>query len=300
MSANSFSAVKRLRVTLILSPQNSNGVFPGTKSNTLVIDGLRTIANIQTVPGAVSTHADVKIFGMAQQDMNALTTIFFNSSSGPKVVVFNNMIIEANGGDGWTQVFSGQITEAQPEYRSAPHAYFNLQAVVGYQHQIFPVPPSSYQGSVSVASVVQDLAGKMGYAFENDGVTSQISNPYLSGTYWDQLNRICQAGGATYTVAGDTLAIYPAGKVRSNPPLLTLGPKSGLVGYPTLEKFGLVISSLFNPGLVAGGRIKIVGSDVPNANGIWSPYMVDHQLEALAPNGAWLTVSQCIPWIEPT
>lgn len=296
MTTNSFTE-KQLRVTLILSPENSNGVFPGTNSNTLIIEGLRTIANIQTVPGSVSTHADVKIYGMAPEDMNALTTVFFNRFN---TVVFNNMIVEQNSGDGWTQVFSGMITEAQPEYRGAPAAYFNLNAVVGYNHKIFPVPPASYQGSVPVATILSDLAGKMGYAFENDGVTGNLSNQYLWGTLWDQLNRVCIASGTNYVVDGDTLAVYPYTKPRTNPPVITLGPQSGLAGYPTLQQWGITVTSLFNPGLVGGGRIKIVGSKVPGANGLWYATQVDHQLEAYTPGGAWFTVSRCMPTLNGT
>lgn len=294
MSTNSFSKEKRLRVTLILSPENSNGVFPGTNSNTLVLEGMRVLANIQTVPGSVATHADVKIFGMKREFMNALTTIFFNVAAGHDVV-FNNMILEADSGDGFAQVFSGMITEAQPEYRGAPNVYFGIQAIVGYRYQIMPVPPQSFQGSVGVADIVAGLASKMGYAFENDGVTAQLSNPYLWGTYWDQLNRVCVAAGIRYAVAGDTLAIYPMYAPRVSVPIFTLSPSSGLLGYPTLERFGIVITSLYNPGLQPGGRVRVVDSDVPNANGLWYPFLVDHQLEGNAPGGAWFTVSQCQP-----
>jgi hypothetical protein len=286
---------KRLRVTLILSPQNSNGKFPGTNSNTLILTDLRTIANVQTVPG-VPTHADIKLFGMDKQFMNALTTIFFNASGGPAPVIYqNSVILDQNSGNGWTQVFSGMITEAQPEYRTQPAVYFNIQAVLGYQHQINPVPPSSYQGAVGVANVVQDLAGKMGYAFENSGVTAQLNNPYFSGTYMDQLNAVCQHSGTAYVIAGDTLAIYPFNDFRAAPPMLVLSPRSGLVGYPTLEKYGIVVASVYNPGMAAGGRIKVQDSDVPNANGVWSPFMVDHQLEGNTPGGAFISVAQCQP-----
>src|SRR5580658_4308672 len=138
-------AQNQLRVTLILSDQNSNGVFPGTNSNTLVLTGLRMIANIQTVPGSVSTHLDLKIFGMKLADMMALTTVFFNVGQG--AIVFNQLILEQNSGNGWTQVFSGMIIEAQPEMRGSAAAYFQLQGIVGYQHQITPVPPISYKGN---------------------------------------------------------------------------------------------------------------------------------------------------------
>lgn len=291
MSVNSFNGGKRLRVTLILSPENSNGVFPGTKSNTLVVEGLRTIANIQTVPGATATHADVRIYGLAQKYMNALTTIFFNRFN---TVKFNNMIVEQNSGNGWTQVFSGMITEAQPEYRGNPAAFMNLIGVTGYQHKLLPVPAASYQGSVSVASILNDLANKMGYAFENDGVTGSLSNAYLWGTYWDQLNRVCVASGTVYVVEGDTLAVYPYAKPRSNPPVLTLSAGAGLVGYPVLQQWGITVTSIYNPALVGGGRLKIVGSEVPGANGLWYTTQVDHQLEAFAPGGGWFTTSMCM------
>lgn len=288
---------KALRVTLILSPQNSNGVFPGTNSNTLVLSGLRMMANVQTVPGSVSTHLDLKIFGMKQKDMNALTTIFFNVGQG--AIVFNQLIVEQNSsGDprtGWTQIFSGMILEAQPEYRGAPAVYMNFQAIVGYQHKITPVPPTSYKGTTAVADIVSKLAGQMGYAFENDGVTATLTNPYFSGTYWDQLNAACTHSGTSYVVAGDTLAIYPAANARTIPPVLSVAPNAGLIGYPTLEKFGIILTTYFNPALVAGGKVKVSKSDIPNANGLWSPFMVDHQLEGNTPSGLWQSVSQCIP-----
>lgn len=286
-------AQNQLRVTLILSDQNSNGVFPGTNSNTLVLTGLRMIANIQTVPGSVSTHLDLKIYGMKLADMMALTTVFFNVGQG--AIVFNQLILEQNSGNGWTQVFSGMIIEAQPEMRAAAAAYFQLQGIVGYQHQITPVPPISYRGTTSVSTICAALAANMGYAFENDGVTATITNPYLPGTYWDQLNRVCSATGTSYTLAGDTLAIYPAGAARTIPPMQSVAPGQGLIGYPTLEKFGIILTTYFDPALQAGGKIQVSGSVITPANGVWSPFMLDHQLEGNVPGGGWFSVSQCIP-----
>lgn len=295
MSQTSFTD-KQLRVTLILSPANSNGVFPETGSNTLTITGARMSANVQTVPGpsGASVTMDLKIYGMLQKDMNALTVVFFNVGAG-QPLKFNNVIVETNDGSGWNQVFSGMIIEAQPVYAAMPNVYFQFQAVTGYEHLIAPVPPTTYQGTVPVASIVQTLAATMNYAFVNDGVTATITNPYLPGTNWDQLNKICRQTRTQYVVAGDTLAIYPLGKMRPSVPILVLSPTSGLEGYPTLEKFGIVVSTLYNKSLVAGGRVQVVDSVVPNANGLWCPFLVDHQLEANLPGGRWHTVAQCQP-----
>src|SRR6185437_11452310 len=118
---------------------------------------------------------------------------------------------------------------------------------------------------------------------------------YYSGTYWDQLQRVCYASNTQYVLAGDTLAIYPYAQPRVTPPIMQLSPQSGLVGYPRLEKYGLRITSIFNPGLVPGGRVQVSGSDIPNANGMWSPFMIDHTLESNIPGGLWQSISQCLP-----
>lgn len=290
MSLTSFTS-KQLRFTLVLSPENSNTVFPGTNSNTLVLANLRAVANIQTVPG-IPTRASVKLFGMKKQDMFALSVIFFNGGQNLK---YNQLIIEQNSGAGWTQVFNGMITDAQPRFRSMPNVFFDIQAIVGYNHQIAPVPPVSFKGTVPVDTIIKKLADAMKFAYVNDGVTANLTNFYAPGTNMDQLNRACQMSQTQYVIAGDTLGIYPIGKFRPSIPLLQLSPQSGLEGYPELEKFGIVITSLFNPAMVAGGQIRVTGSDVPNANGLWAPFLVDHILESNNPGGRWHSTAQCQP-----
>lgn len=290
MNLTSFTD-KQLRFTLVLSPENTNAVFPMTNSNTLVISNCRASCQIQTVP-LVPTRASVKIYGMHQKDMNALTTIFFNVT---KRFVPNNLIIEQNSGAGWTQVFSGMITDAQPRYRGMPNVFFEIVAMTGYQWQITPVPPLSFRGTVPVDTIARQIAASMNFSYINSGVTASVTNEYLPGTNMDQLDRLCQKSRTQYVIAGDVLYIYPTGQFIASIPILQLSPQSGLDGYPELEKFGLVITALFNPSLTAGGRVQVVGSQVPNANGIWSPFVVDHALEANLPGGQWHSVAQCQP-----
>lgn len=277
---------KQLRVTLILA-----GNFPGTDSNTLVLTGLRTIAVIQEVAG-LATNADVRIFGMLPDDMNALTIAFFNPGGG---VLNQVLIVEANDGDGWVQVFSGTMLEAQPDYRAAPYAFFRMQAAVGYFAQISPVPPLSYPAAVSVAAVVEKLAGQMGFAFENNGVTTQLAaGAYFPGTAFDQLRSVCQAANVDFYFVGKVLAICPASIARKNVPTVILNPGSGLIGYPVIERNGITVECVYNPGIVGGGQVQVEGSDIPAANGTWMPYALTHTLESMSPGGAWLSSLQCI------
>lgn len=301
MSQTSFTD-KQLRFTLILNPDNTNTLFPMTNSNTLVISNCRASCQIQTVP-LVPTRAAVKIYGMSQKDMNVLSVIFFNVPAG-KPIKNNSLIVEQNSGQGWTQVFSGMITDAQPRYGGMPNVFFDIQALTGYQHQIAPVPPISFKGTVPVDTIAKQLAGAMNYSYVNAGVTANVTNGYLPGTNMDQLNRLCQMSRTQYIIVENnnsggqqtgTLYIYPNGQYIPSIPMLQLSPQSGLEGYPELEKYGIIITSLFNPSLAAGGRVQVTGSDVPNANGIWSPFIVDHALEANLPGGRWHSTSQCQP-----
>jgi hypothetical protein len=292
MNASSFTS-KQLRVTISLAQPNA--VFPGTTGNTLILgpdssgNQLRVIANVQAV-ARLSVMAEIKIFGVLPADMNALTVAWFNSP----VVQNNIVILEANNGNGWTQVFSGTIIEAQPDYRGQPAAFFRIQANVSYAAQLAPVPPLSYPHGASVATIVQALATQMGFTFENNGVTATVPpGSYYPGTAYDQLQTVCQATDTDFYFSGKTLAIVPSGLGRPNVPAVLLTQQSGLQGYPVIERFGITIYALFDPNFAGGGQVQISGSDIPAANGTWTPFSLTHQLESQNPNGAWLTTLSC-------
>ena len=297
--ASSFTA-KQLRATITLATPNA--MFPGTNSNTLVLTGLRMMAIITAVARSAVT-ADIKIFGMLQADMNALTVIWFN----PPVVQNNTILLEANVGNGWVQVFSGTLFEAQADYTAQPNVFFRFQANQSFATQITAVPPASYTGAASVATIVQALATQMGLAFENNGVTATLHNPYFPGTAFDQLQRVCWASDTDFYIVGapagssaqGTLAICPSGLGRNSVAATVLSPTSGLVGYPAIGYSGLTVQCLYNPNIIGGGQIQIQGSQIPAANGLWNPLSFTHTLDAVNPGGAWMTTLTCIKYGTP-
>src|SRR6267142_3652162 len=110
-------STKNLRVTFTLT--GSNAVFPGTTANKLQISGLRMSAVIK-LPGLPSfPEASLQIYGMAQQDMNALAIV--RVQGGKPEYTFNTVQIEADSGNGFTFVFSGQIFQAGPDYSDLPN-----------------------------------------------------------------------------------------------------------------------------------------------------------------------------------
>ena len=292
MAQSSFT-VKNLRVTFNLS---SGATYQGTNSNTLVLAGLRVTANVSGYGFPSFPNMDLAVYGMKLADMQSLTSIEFN----PLNYTRNVVTLEANAGNGWAQVYSGQICFAFIDYSAAPEVPLRVSARVLFLESLNPAPAVSYTGPTDVATMCSNIAGKVGYSFVNSGVTAQLSNPYCSGTVAEQLRNIALNAGIDCYTDNNQIEICPKGQPRALPSF-TLTPQSGLVGYPTSDSRGYIRArALFNPAFRYGAPITISGSDVvidtklpqtlnSRADGSWMIGWLSHTLEALKPNGAWFT-----------
>jgi hypothetical protein len=277
---------KRLRVTLILADANS--VFPGTNSNTLIIDDLRISSQVQAV-ARLATQAQIDIFGMFPADMDALTIAW---SQAP-VILDNIVILEADCGNGFVQVFRGTIIEAQPIYSAAPDVFFSVLATTGYFQKINAAEPTSYPAAADIDTIAAGFAADMGFAFVNGGAFGTLAEgAYFWGSKWDQFAQACAATNTDFYVLGDTLLITAANLPNDQQPAVVLTPASGLVGYPQFERSGLSVLALFDPALTCGVPLEIEG-DVPAANGRWYPYALIYVLESRKPNGNWFAQMKC-------
>lgn len=282
---SSFRA-RRLRVTLILGGGNS--VFPGTNSNTLVLDDLRMSVSVQAA-ARQDSQADLRIYGMRFEDMNALTVAWAN----PPVVLNHYVIIDAWTGKTWSQIFKGTMTEAQPDFSDQPDVAFVITAQTGYFQRINPSPPTPYEKPVEIAVAVRDLATKMGFAFIDGGAKGVLTDQYLWGTYYDQMAQACRAANTDFYLLGDTLVITAAGRPRNEAPAVKLTRDTGLIGYPQYERAGLAVRAIFDPAFTCAVPLEIV-SDTPSATGRWYPYAFQHLLDARMPGGSWQTQMTCL------
>lgn len=302
MPLSSTYTVKALRATFTLT--GSNAVFPGTSANVLQVAGLRMSVHIQAAGAAMSTQVSMRIYGMAQKDMNALAVV--NVLNGTSEFINNTVLIEASndGGNSWTAVFAGVIVQAGPDYADPPDVYLSVQAQTGFYEAIAPALPTSFPGSTDVATAVSVIAAKMGVPFQNNGVNAQLpGGGYFAGSLLNQLQRICQAAHIAYAQDGaqNTVTIAPWGTPRTVASPYVLTPTSGMVGYPRVRGDGFIEArSLYNPAFLLLGPITIAGSDVvvgsntpttynSHANGNWIIGTMTHSLESQKPGGAWFT-----------
>lgn len=327
LSPNSYSE-KKLRVSFTLA----NGtVFAGTnKPNQLVLSGLRMTAQINCSGAPAFPTCELAIWGMNLSDMNALSSLTLEVTG----ITRNTVLIEADSGDGagYAAVYAGQIVSSIIDYSARPSVPLRVSCQVLFFDLVNPVQATSYTGDVAIATVISNLAAQLGCAFENNGVTGNLSGaPYFPGTLADQLREaaeqagvdIYQEPGATGAIPGITstdasntptvtIAICPKGAPRNLPNTFTLSPANGLNGYPSVDSRGnLRVRSLYNRAFRFGGPLKIAGSNVviegsgkdigtlnSRANGDWMISTMSHTLEALKFDGAWFTDMLLIPPLQ--
>jgi hypothetical protein len=229
-----------------------------------------------------------RIYGVAESDMNAITTLRWKQD----LTIPNTITVAAIDGNQQSQVFAGNIVFAQGNYQSQPDVFLEIQAMTAQVNLLKPVVPLSFSGSVDAALIAAQLAETMGYAFENNGVSVPLSNPYFAGTALQQLKTLVRAANIDLYLDDDTVAICPKGVPRNSlVPLIS--PDTGLVGYPSFSDIGVVFRCLFNPSITFGGSVSLQ-SPIPKANGQYIVLCVAHQLESEKPGGAWFSVVQGI------
>lgn len=270
---------KRIDVELTLA----NKVFPNQQdANTLELKGFRVIAEIKKA-GMLSqgSKARIKIYGMKQEDMNALSVLVWQSMQVQK----NKIKVFAGDENGMSQVVEGDITNAWADYSSAPEVCLVIDSIPIFYERIKESPATSYPNGLDVAVAMKDIADKMGVEFENNGVNIKLSSTYFGGTLMRQAESIAKHADIMLIVDNGTLTISPKGSPNKGEiPLIS--PTTGMDGYPSYHKNGISFNTLYNPAVKFNGLINIQDS-LDIVKGEWIVTGLDYQLESEKPNGAW-------------
>ena len=281
---------KQLRASLVL-PQ---GTFPGTNNNTLVLTGLRMSAQLEQ-SGRWTNSCDLRIWGMRQDDMNAVTVVF---GPGGQTLAIQTalLILESNDGSGWFLIFQGQLIEGGPDYSSIPDVCLHVLAMTGAGQQWLSAAPNSFRDEMSVVSIANQLTQQMGFILEPNDVTGTLSSPYFDGTLLEQFRDLAEmANFDYYFLPPATIAICSRNKPRLGKTIIPVNPQTGLVGYPTRTRFGVECTVLFSPAIELGAPIQISNSTVRGADGVWYPFYQMHDLESITPGGRWFSQLRCGP-----
>ncbi len=284
----SFNNPKDLKFVISLG----SGTFGSSSANTVTIRGFRAVAEIDKAGGMMMGTLRAQIYGVSQSTMNSCVTFPFQpqrmsaATSGGSVKM-NTIQVFAIDGSTSTLIFTGNIVNAWGNYRNQPDVFLEIQAQSTALAQLTPVPPLSFNGSIDVAVAMQQLAGKMGLTFENNGVNGIVlKNQYLPNTALEQAKSLARIAGIWMTVDNGVLIICPPNQAR-NKPAPIISPSSGLMGYPTFDGFGVNFSAFFNPALQFLGPFQLQSS-IPQAAGSWIATSIGYRLESEKPDGSWM------------
>ena len=273
----SFSNKKQLRFVITLG----TGKFGSSNNDTVTLQGFRATAEIDKAGGMMMGTLKAKIYGVKQADMNSITTLQWK----PQTWIPNTVEVFAIDGTAETLIFAGNIVNAWADYQGMPDVFLHIQAQAAFFNALKAIPPRSFKGPIDTPSVMAQIAADLGYTFENNGVTTQLTDLYLPNTGLEQAKDLARAAGCDLYLDDKVLAITPP-NVPRKALIPVISPTSGLIGYPTFDGVGVNFQALFNPGVTFGGSIKLE-TDVQQAAGEWIVTSVAHRLESEKPGGAW-------------
>lgn len=308
---------KLLNFSITLA-QNAQGAQPtsfaeaqGSASpGTISVSGARARVRIANAGAPSSSQADMLIYGLSESLMNQLTTlgVIFNRVEKNQIIVSagaasNADASAANASQAFSQnfpvVFGGTIWLGFGDYSQMPEVPFKIVAQGGLIAAVQSAKPTSYNGSTSVADIIQNIAGQMGVAFENNGVSATLQNPYYPGTLLQQAYQVGEHAnvGVGLVDGGTKLAIWPSGGSRTSQSSVPLISKTtGMITAPTFAQNGyMFVKAVYNPDVLFRGNIQVQSDNVPQANKTWTVYKMDLVLDTLDAGGDWMMILSCFP-----
>ena len=270
-----------------LSLALASGALNERGDNAITLRGLRAEVLINNVGSELAfSRAQLRVYGMKMEDMQRFNTLARN------VIQQRNDEITISAGDALTgvrQVFSGTISYANVNLFGAPNVCMDIAATPGLYYRMLAAAPNSYPGQSDVAEIIGSLAGRMGFAFENHGVSVRISDHYTSGTLIDQLWDVAETAGILCSIENKTVRIWPNNGSIKGPPI-EVSPQTGLIGYPTFTPVGLRVEMEFRNDILVGRKLNLISS-VPQASGEWYINNMTHELSTMSHQGPWKTVA---------
>jgi hypothetical protein len=268
------------------------GGFDSTNFDTLTLRGLRVQAQISTVINSTinigGSRAILRIYGMTLSQMNQLSvagTVWALRQSR------NSVRVDAgDAGAAKSTVFNGFIIEAFPDFTEAPNSAFVISAWATSDLQLKPVPPVSFDGPASAATVFGQIAQNSNLAYEGNGVDAMLNCPYLPGAASAQAAAAAKAAAcfSFLDTDGRTLVTVKRDGARRTTSIPVISPSTGMIGYPSYEGYQVILRTLFDPSIRYFGLFRVdTGGLLPPAEGVWRCIDLNYVLSAQQPDGPW-------------
>jgi hypothetical protein len=277
--------MKRKVIKLTLTLRDGVEVFTAEGDNRLSTDGLAVSCNIAFGNGSITPTAQIVIHGLALSKMLKLMRVQWNTMQS----LLNTVRIEVGEqGSPLIVAYEGNITQATIDANAAPDVPLVITSQMAVYENMKVAEPyiTPKDQDIDVADIISELCQKMGYEYENNGVSKIVVNYTLEGSDLDKIKQLCIECDIDLYVENKLIAICPKGGARLIK-IPVISPSSGLIGYPVPDIKGVSFSCLYDPSIRFGGIITIKDSIIDVCNADWRLYGYTAQLEANIPNGKW-------------
>lgn len=263
--------------------------FSGVSSGDLSVAGLRAAVSVQGSYGRLGTNAQVKIWGLSLDQMNAYCS---KLPTDLGINQFNLVISAGDLGGQLSEVVNANIWESYIDLTAAPDSAF-VVAVSGIYTAANPTSPQSQPGSQNAETLIQSICNGAGYTLNNNGAHAVLRNQSTYGSALDQIEKIAEAANFSWAWSGTTFSIWPEDGTIDDT-IVQVGPNTSprMVGFPQYYPQGIIVTSVFNPEVKLGRQMEVIGSSLTKANGIWQIVGVQHDLTTMLSKGPWFTTAK--------
>ena len=232
--------------------------------------------NVKRKMGAVQAEADISIANLAKEDIAYLVAInpFDEQNEKHK----NKIRLYAGYEDtGYGLIFSGDIWTALPTGK--PDTWLNIKARSNFYNNLKIVninitsPTSTKQLALNIASqlslplVWQSTSQKMINTFNYVGSLTKIINKYNK---LDNFTMFCDNQSLIVKDKRDTQRGIA----------IEVNARSGMIGQPEPNCFGVKVKTLLNPTFNCGDWINLKSELIPFCDGLYQIYSMEFQGES--------------------
>jgi hypothetical protein len=243
----------------------------------LRVESLRVGFSVEKTAKREPNTCEIAVYNLSRAHREALETGYGKVRvPGTKLKAIPVRLAAGYQGTGMSLLFYGQLREVFSRPESDGSWVTVLRSGDG-DRATRARATFGFRPGVSIARVVESLAGEMGIGLGNAGKQLAVARlvglgatiergATFEGSAPEQLDALLRSAGYEWSIQDNTLQVMPIGKSLDTQGVL-LSPQSGLVDVPTTdEKGNLQARALLLPGLVPGRRVKVRSSTI---RGVW-------------------------------
>lgn len=276
-------AFNRKVINMTLTLNGKDEAFTTDGKNKLSASGLRMNVEVTYGNGSITPRAQIRVFGLPVEAMNKLLRIKWTQVTALR----NTVQIDAGDqGSELSTVFKGGITFAYPDFSGAPDVSLVMVAQSAVLEVMTPVAAESYEGAQDVALIIGNICQRIGYTFENNGVTTKLTDVYLCNTDINKIREVASMADIDLYIENGSIAIANKGQPRTLK-IPVISPTTGLIGYPSPDMYGVRFGCFYDPLVRFGGMVRIKDSLIEYCNADWQVYGINITLETEQDGGRW-------------